>query len=323
MKARVFSSLCGFSSEKLAFSKASTSARHAPAKAMDSVLAKLSLTPKDIDPDQPLPLVLDFHGLMEGAEVHSKMTAMPEFGQANGFVVVNPHGTGNPIHWEIDPNAKTNPDIAYTSAMLDQLGGLKPQQENGWRRLPARREHQRAEIRVQGDQDTPCPARMGEHDRVGTTAQPLRNRHGVMSPLGECPCQAARHVLVEQESHRLRSRRRQAEPPLLPQKVRSVAQASPDIVRRERRILVENARVGPAIGHHPHHELDRDPRSPHHGFAAQPRWIDLDPVLPWSCLLYHVAIQSLPDKLSNGCCSTDYAILGDGARILSRRSGPS
>lgn len=81
----------------------------------------LLTTPTDIDADTPLPLVLDFHGLMEGADIHAKMSDLPTFGQENGFIVVNPNGTGNPIHWEINPDPSSNDDLAYTTSMLDQL----------------------------------------------------------------------------------------------------------------------------------------------------------------------------------------------------------
>lgn len=81
----------------------------------------LLTTPADTNADTPLPLVLDFHGLMEGADVHAKMTGMPTYGQQHGFIVVNPNGTGSPIHWQVNPDAASNDDLAYTTSMLDQL----------------------------------------------------------------------------------------------------------------------------------------------------------------------------------------------------------
>ncbi|MCZ7630917.1 MAG: hypothetical protein M5U19_18580 [Microthrixaceae bacterium] len=41
--------------------------------------------------------MFDFHGLMEGADVHSKMTGYSDLAQQEGFVVVFPEGTGQPL----------------------------------------------------------------------------------------------------------------------------------------------------------------------------------------------------------------------------------
>ncbi len=81
----------------------------------------LITTPDDLDADTPLPLVLDIHGLAEGADVHSLMTELPEYGQDQGFLVVSPHGTGSPVRWEVDPDIEANADLQYMEALLDQL----------------------------------------------------------------------------------------------------------------------------------------------------------------------------------------------------------
>lgn len=81
----------------------------------------LLTVPPNHDGKTPLPLVFDFHGLMEGAQVHSAMTGFSDLANREGFVVAFPNGTGNPVHWNanLDPS---NPDLAYFDAMLDQLG---------------------------------------------------------------------------------------------------------------------------------------------------------------------------------------------------------
>jgi polyhydroxybutyrate depolymerase len=49
-------------------------------------------TPLEHDGETPIPLVLDVHGLSEGAEVHTKMSDLAAFGDDHGFAVVFPTG---------------------------------------------------------------------------------------------------------------------------------------------------------------------------------------------------------------------------------------
>lgn len=81
----------------------------------------LLTTPGAHDGETPLPLVLDFHGLAEGAEIHAGMTQYSALAAEEGFVVAFPHGTGEPVRWDVrvDP---ANADLAYTGALLDALG---------------------------------------------------------------------------------------------------------------------------------------------------------------------------------------------------------
>ncbi len=81
----------------------------------------LLTVPPAHDGRTPLPLVLDLHGLMEGAQIHTAMSGFSELATEEGFVVAFPNGTGNPVHWNAnleEPNA----DLAYFDALLDQLG---------------------------------------------------------------------------------------------------------------------------------------------------------------------------------------------------------
>lgn len=82
----------------------------------------LLTTPAEHDGETPLPLVFDFHGLSEGADIHSKMSAFSPFAQEHGFILVTPNGTGTPIRW-VATTDDTNPDLAYTTDLLDQLEG--------------------------------------------------------------------------------------------------------------------------------------------------------------------------------------------------------
>jgi polyhydroxybutyrate depolymerase len=71
--------------------------------------------------DEPLPLVLDFHGLAEGADVHAGMTQLGPLGIEEGFVTVFPHGRGQPVAWDIGTDPETNDDLAYVTAVLDRV----------------------------------------------------------------------------------------------------------------------------------------------------------------------------------------------------------
>ncbi len=68
----------------------------------------------------PRPVVVDFHGLDEGAGVHEATSLFGPLGQKDGFVAVYPNGTGTPVHWDTAPSP-SNPDLVYVNAMLDQL----------------------------------------------------------------------------------------------------------------------------------------------------------------------------------------------------------
>jgi polyhydroxybutyrate depolymerase len=71
--------------------------------------------------DDPLPLVIDFHGLAEGADVHAQMTQLGPLGVDEGFVTLFPHATGSPVLWDVDPVVENNTDLAYITAALDRV----------------------------------------------------------------------------------------------------------------------------------------------------------------------------------------------------------
>ena len=73
------------------------------------------------DGDDPLPLVLDFHGLAEGAEIHAQMSQLGPMAVDEGFIAVFPHGTGEPLRWNTGIDPATNPDLTYVTAVLDAL----------------------------------------------------------------------------------------------------------------------------------------------------------------------------------------------------------
>lgn len=69
----------------------------------------------------PRPLVVDFHGLEEGAVIHSETTMFGALGQKDGFVAVFPNGTGSPVQWNTTDQSPSNPDLRFVTAMLNQL----------------------------------------------------------------------------------------------------------------------------------------------------------------------------------------------------------
>lgn len=81
----------------------------------------LLTTPSAHDGETPLPVVIDFHGLMEGAEVHATMSQWSALAEEEGVVAVFPHGTGDPIRWDVGLTDE-NDDLAYFDAVLAELG---------------------------------------------------------------------------------------------------------------------------------------------------------------------------------------------------------
>jgi polyhydroxybutyrate depolymerase len=82
----------------------------------------LLTTPAKHDGRTPLPLVVDFHGLSEGAQIHAKMTGFGALAQKQGFVVVFPNGTGTPVRWDANTTSNPNHDVEYVDRMLDEIG---------------------------------------------------------------------------------------------------------------------------------------------------------------------------------------------------------
>ncbi len=69
----------------------------------------------------PRPLVVDFHGLAEGAVIHSATSRFGTLGQKDGFVAVFPNGTGSPVRWDTTTQGPGNADLAFVRAMLRQV----------------------------------------------------------------------------------------------------------------------------------------------------------------------------------------------------------
>lgn len=81
----------------------------------------LVTVPTTYDGEEPVPLVFDIHGLMEGAEIHAGMTGYSALAEEEGFVVVFAHGSGDPVRWNANPDASPNDDLTYFDAVLDAV----------------------------------------------------------------------------------------------------------------------------------------------------------------------------------------------------------
>jgi polyhydroxybutyrate depolymerase len=81
----------------------------------------LITVPAAHDGKKPLPLVLDFHGLSEGAETHARTSGIGPYAEAHDFVAVLPNGTGSPVRWAVALDRTGNADLVFVDKLLDQL----------------------------------------------------------------------------------------------------------------------------------------------------------------------------------------------------------
>jgi polyhydroxybutyrate depolymerase len=73
------------------------------------------------DATTPLPLVVDLHGLGEGAEVHTRFSGMAGYAEQHSFIAVLPNGTGSPVRWDGSLDRSTNPDLVFLDRVLDEV----------------------------------------------------------------------------------------------------------------------------------------------------------------------------------------------------------
>jgi polyhydroxybutyrate depolymerase len=67
---------------------------------------------------QPFPLVIDLHGYLEGAKLHTVNTMLGQYGDAYGFITITPQGSGSPAaHWDVGFNT---PDVRFMGDLLDE-----------------------------------------------------------------------------------------------------------------------------------------------------------------------------------------------------------
>lgn len=75
--------------------------------------------------DEPLPLVLDLHGLLEGAEVHAEHSRLGEFGQEHGFVTAFPNGRGDVRAWDASTGNDRNQDLRYIDSLIERVAARR------------------------------------------------------------------------------------------------------------------------------------------------------------------------------------------------------
>ena len=63
--------------------------------------------PKKYDPFQPMPLVLNFHGLGGNARQEQRYTGIVAAADSHGFIAVTADGTGEPRHWTLARKARS------------------------------------------------------------------------------------------------------------------------------------------------------------------------------------------------------------------------
>lgn len=74
-----------------------------------------------VDVDGPRALVVDLHGLAEGAEIHTRMSDFAGLADSEGFVVASPQGTGAIPFWNHLERPAGPPDVAFVAAVIDDV----------------------------------------------------------------------------------------------------------------------------------------------------------------------------------------------------------
>lgn len=74
------------------------------------------------DGEGPLPLVVEFHGLAQGAERAADTGRLDDLGELEGFVSVFPNGSGSPVRWNERLADAANADFELVTTVLDDLG---------------------------------------------------------------------------------------------------------------------------------------------------------------------------------------------------------
>jgi polyhydroxybutyrate depolymerase len=82
----------------------------------------LLTSPPAHDGTTPLPLVVELHGLAEGAALVAEMSQFDTLAAREGFVMAYPNGSGSPVRWDQHLDAGPNADFAFIDRMLDDVG---------------------------------------------------------------------------------------------------------------------------------------------------------------------------------------------------------
>jgi len=79
--------------------------------------------PKNIDPSQPVPLVITIHGFAQWPANQSNVSQWNPIADREGFIVVYPSGTGFPKRWQAFPQQSfaDSKDVVFISDLIDTL----------------------------------------------------------------------------------------------------------------------------------------------------------------------------------------------------------
>ncbi|MCI0580610.1 MAG: prolyl oligopeptidase family serine peptidase [Chloroflexi bacterium] len=77
--------------------------------------------PSTYRPDQPLPLVVNLHGLGARAVEQELLSGMSEKAETAGFIVVYPEGLGTPQSWNVLPSQVNNRDVQFIRDLVEHL----------------------------------------------------------------------------------------------------------------------------------------------------------------------------------------------------------
>ncbi|SRR5579883_405335 len=86
-------------------------------------------TPKSYNPDQPMPLVLVFHGDEGSGRSIADVTRFNDLAEKNGFIVVYPDAINHTWSFKAKPNKKVD-DVLFVNALinhLEQVRNIDPQ----------------------------------------------------------------------------------------------------------------------------------------------------------------------------------------------------
>jgi polyhydroxybutyrate depolymerase len=62
-------------------------------------------------------MIIDFHGFLEPANIHTIHSKLGPFGDEHGFITLTPSGTGQPVHWDL---ALHSADVRFVNQLLDE-----------------------------------------------------------------------------------------------------------------------------------------------------------------------------------------------------------
>ena len=77
------------------------------------------MVPSTAEAGDPLPLVLNIHGLGSNADEQNIYTGMEDLGESEGFVVLTPQGTGAQAFWNFLTPDPTVGDIGFISSLVE------------------------------------------------------------------------------------------------------------------------------------------------------------------------------------------------------------